>query len=403
MTILTLDHEDSSSNMKDSHYKTSKKQTNKSSMPGFGKALNRIVQGREETPEERENAINKKARIANHDEIVNDDEMQGVTTTDYTGMRKILVIRGFVVYSFNPENGAWERCSDARRDRSYFETVLLNGFVYAIGSMNVTDAGTVEKFVIAENKWENILSLPAKIRSLAAAVITVEDGTSCICVCGGIDLDSMTSCADVYVSCPGSEDVSEDIGMWKLQTTKMLTPRYRHASVVFDGSMWVVGGIVRGDDGEEYTSTTELMDCKTGLWTAGPAMCARRAIDVAPIVVGGTLYIVGGNVGKEVVPRGQAEKVVGTIEKYDSITNMFVVISTFPQQRKGFSSAAIPGDDNIYCFGGREDDRDLTSWDAFNTTSQCWRSSLNTETSVGDMKMPFMDSLYGRAISMVET
>ena len=145
-------------------------------MPGFGKALNRIVQGREETAEERENAVSKKARIANHDEIVNDDQMQSVTTKNYTGMKRILVIRGFVVYSFDPENGAWERCSDARRDRSYFETVLLNGFVYAIGSMNVTDAGTVEKFVIAENKWENIVSLPAKIRSLAAAVITVEDG-----------------------------------------------------------------------------------------------------------------------------------------------------------------------------------------------------------------------------------
>jgi hypothetical protein len=40
-------------------------------------------------------------------------------------------------------------------------------------------------------------------------------------------------------------------------------------------------------------------------------MCVRRAIDLAPIVVDGVLYVVGGDVGKEVVPREQAEKITG--------------------------------------------------------------------------------------------
>jgi Kelch motif len=369
-------------------------------MPGFGKALNRIVQGREESLEEIETVATKRARGISQDEIVHDDKMQTATTTDFTKLRRILVIRGFVVYSFDPATGDWERCSDARRDRAYFETVLLNGFVYAIGSMNVTDAGTVEKFVIAENKWENVASLPAKIRSLAAAVITTSDGTSVICVCGGIDLDSMTSCGDVYYSQPSSDNTLEAVGMWQLQPKKMLTPRYRHATIVFEGSLWVMGGIVSVDDGEEYTSSTEIMDCHTGVWTAGPVMCARRAIDVAPIVVGGILYVVGGDVGKEVLPR-IGDKLLGTIERYDPASKSFVVISTFPHQRKGFSSAALPGDDNIYCFGGREGDEDLTSWDAYNVSTNVWQSTLEPNTKYGELKMPFMDSLYGRAISLV--
>lgn len=357
-------------------------------MSDFGKSLNRIVQGREESVEEMENVANKKAR-GMQDNIVHEHMMQLGTTMDFTSLRRIVLIRGYVAYSFDPATGDWERLSDARRDRSYFETVLFDGSIYAIGSMNVTDAGTVERFVLAGNKWENVSSLPVKIRSVAAAVIPYGNSET-ICVCGGIDLGSMVSTDSVYL-------LSAASGAWELQSNKMLTPRYRHAAVVFEGTLWVIGGIVKGDDGDEYTATTEKMDCSTGVWSAGPTMVARRAIDVAPIVVQGVLYVLGGNVGKTVCPREEAEKVVGTIERYDSSSGQFITVSTFPHQRKGFSAAALPGDDNVYCFGGREGDEDLTTWDAYNIKTDQW---LSNQSTGADMSMPFMDSLYGRAISM---
>jgi hypothetical protein len=55
------------------------------------------------------------------------------------------------------------------------------------------------------------------------------------------------------------------------------------------------------------------------------------------------MYIVGGDIGKEVVPREKAEKIIGSIEKYDSKTKTFKSVSSFPCQRKGFSAALIPG------------------------------------------------------------
>ena len=363
-------------------------------MSDFGKALNRIVQGRDESAEEMENVAVKRARGL-QDNIVDGDSMQEGATTDVASSRKILLIRGYVAYTFEPVTGSWERISDARRDRSYFETVLLNGFIYAIGSMNVTAAGTVERFVISKNVWEVCSPLPAKIRSVAAAVIPSGDGDA-ICVCGGIDLGSMLSCDSVYIYNPLNFNAGGEIGGWEVQGSKMLTPRYRHAAILFEGFLWAIGGIIRGDDGEEYTATTEIMSCTTGIWSTGPTMCARRAIDVAPVVIKGVLYVFGGNVGKEVVPRTEAEKVIGTIERYNSATGQFTAVSMFPHQRKGFSAAALPGDDNVYCFGGREDDLDLTTWDAYNVITEQWQSSQ----PLGDMNMPFMDSLYGRAISM---
>ena len=364
-------------------------------MNAFGKSLNRIVQGREESAEEIENVANKKARGL-QDKIVHEHEMQGGSTKDFSKLRRILVIRGYVGYSFDPATGDWERLSDARRDRSYFETVLLGNHIYAIGSMNVTDAGTVERFVLSENRWENVAALPAKIRSVAAAVVPTTSGDA-IYVCGGIDVDSLVSTDKVYVYNALTGDAASGVGSWTSQNDTLLTPRYRHASVIFENNLWIMGGIVKSDDGVEYTATTELMNCTTGVWSKGPTMCARRAIDVAPIVIRGVLYVLGGNVGKEVMPRGQCVKIIGTIERYDSAKGEFVEVATFPHQRKGFSGAALPNDDNIYCFGGREDDTDLTTWDAYNVATNKWKS----EQQSNDLDMPFMDSLYGRAISMI--
>lgn len=38
----------------------------------------------------------------------------------------IIVMRGFVVYHFDPQSEQWSRLPDTRRDRSYFETVFIS-------------------------------------------------------------------------------------------------------------------------------------------------------------------------------------------------------------------------------------------------------------------------------------
>lgn len=52
---------------------------------------------------------------------------------------KVLIARGFVAYLFNPydKQKIWTRCSDLRRDRSYFSLVWLKGEIYALGTYSV--------------------------------------------------------------------------------------------------------------------------------------------------------------------------------------------------------------------------------------------------------------------------
>jgi len=311
------------------------------------------------------------------------------------GSKKIVVIRGFVAYSFDPMSGDWVRLSDSRRDRSYFEAVLLRDHVYAIGTYNMTAAGTVERLSLSDNRWETCAPLPAKLRSVAASAVGDK-----IFVTGGMDVTTMTPSAAVHVFDPsvsaGGADGGGDVGAWVAAPQSMIIPRYRHASVVFQNKLWAVGGIIKNSYAmEEYTSTTECLDLAKNEWAPGPSLVARRAIDVSPLVVNNTLYIVGGDMKGVVHHSNACDKQSadwGTIERFDPEVQQFVTVTRFRVQRRGFSAAAQG--DKIYIFGGRDGDVDLTSWDVFDVVVGKWRA-----TDVQGGTMP-MDSLWGRAVAL---
>ena len=162
--------------------------------------------------------------------------------------KKILVIRGFVAYAFDPASGEWTRLADSRRDRSYFEAVRLGNHVYAIGTYNITASGTVERLSLVDNRWETCQPLPVKLRSVSAVVI--DDS---IYVTGGICPTTMEASNAVHIYQPTPSDTSASasasasgssgtdadavIGRWTTATDKsMLIPRYRHGSVVYQVS-----------------------------------------------------------------------------------------------------------------------------------------------------------------------
>jgi hypothetical protein len=198
------------------------------------------------------------------------------------------------------------------------------------------------------------------IRSLAASVVPVSqpDGSTKkqLLVVGGIDIETMTSSDAIYAfktpeevqaSGEGEDEgceLSSAVGKWKELPVKLLRPRYRHGAVVYEGKLWVLGGIVKAtteeaaataasvgatnsvDDVEKYTASTEYWDFATGNWTAGPCMTTKRAIDVTAVIVDGSMYVLGGNIGVPVASAEGGYKEVdplGTIEKYDAQSNSF--------------------------------------------------------------------------------
>lgn len=72
---------------------------------------------------------------------------------------------------------------------------------------------------------------------------------------------------------------------------RMLTPRYRHSSVLLqDGRVFIVGG----SDGNDILNTTEIFDPKTGKSTKGPDMPYPGFECTLKLLSNGNILIVGG-------------------------------------------------------------------------------------------------------------
>ena len=123
-------------------------------------------------------------------------------------------------------------------------------------------------------------------------------------------------------------------------------------------------------------------------------MIAQRAINLNLMLLHGTIYAVGGDV---MMPSYQSDggPVIGSIERLNTSTNAWEFVTNFPSERRGISACALG--DVIYIFGGRAGERDLTTWDAYNVTTNKWLSQESKKV----LQMPEeMELLYGSACAM---
>lgn len=156
-----------------------------------------------------------------------------------------------------------------------------------------------------------------------------------------------------------------------------------------DGRIMICGGIIKPQDSadEVFTSTSEIFDPISGVWSPGPSMTKCRAIDVNLIVIGDALYAVGGDVME---PGPDTSYPVGSIEKLDFASNTWQFVSQFPTPRRGIAAAGAGS--KIFVFGGSgQAEHDVDTWDAFDLNTSTWLSADGVTRTV-----PF-DMLNGSA------
>lgn len=333
---------------------------------------------------------------------------------------RIIVVRGFVVYSLNANTWLWKRCSDCRRDRSHFSSISYKGEFYAIGTFSMVAAGTVEKYNPFINKWMNVASLPRKLRSVTSVVFgqylfviggigtldevvtdeilvfrddgeenykdIVAHGTQFLLMAppqkllGGVDVKKtlsevdLTKLSQVNDAPPPLSNAREQ--RWEVISTKLLFPRYRHAATIYKGKVWIAGGC---HDNHLVTNSVEIFDPVAQTVEEGPPMLVRR--DFAHLfVLFNVLYAVGGDVDQH------GHNTTRTIEKYDEEKKEWVHVTVFKTDRIGFAPTMFGS--MIYIFGGesqshREGESD--SWDAFDVLTGQWVSDSGLMKNVGSM------------------
>lgn len=159
--------------------------------------------------------------------------------------------------------------------RAKFQTVNVNGMIYAIGGVN--DDGietTVERYSYKSNTWEVVTQLPYEIRDFAAAAI----GNN-IYIAGGYVKGEISNRVYAY------NTLSD---LWT-EKASMHDCRTRHNLINADGLLYAVGG--RNDSGT--LKSVETYNFSTNRWTKITDINTAR-MDSAIAYGSNKIFVIGG-------------------------------------------------------------------------------------------------------------
>lgn len=189
-----------------------------------------------------------------------------------------------------------------------------NSLIYVFGGWNAIPIATavaeVHSYNQATNAWTAKASIPAQ-----SGIAAARAGTRCavigdkIYVVGGGDvlLDIASSIVQVY---------RPDTNTWDSPVTSMPAKRTRGSIGVIDGKIYYAGGL---DEFGASKTTTYCYDPALNSWST-KAVLPATFHDQAYAVVGGYLYIVGGQ---------KAGAVTSEMWKYDPIADSWTSVSAF--------------------------------------------------------------------------
>lgn len=191
------------------------------------------------------------------------------------------------VEAYDPDSGEWQTLQPINEAAMQLTLVRLSdgrvmavGGVSDIGSMLVTDRAEI--FDPAADTWTLTAEMNGS-RILPEAIV-IKDGR--VLATGGIF---------PHTDIPDSETYNPDTDEWTAAGA-MIQPRSNHTlTLLSDGQVLAIGGVEPLDDGGYVVlSTTEIFDPDTNTWSQGPELFQPRASHSATLMPDGSVFIVGG-------------------------------------------------------------------------------------------------------------
>jgi N-acetylneuraminic acid mutarotase len=243
--------------------------------------------------------------------------------------------------------------------------------VYVVSSAEVSAVATIEVYNTIENTWSEFPSpLPDKLNSLS-----IISHKKKLYIIGGYD----TRAAGRVPWCYNL--IQDSFKPRWIRSSALLHGRSHHAAISFDNRIWIVGGIIQGEN--TSTATCEVFDPERNESIPGPNMCRSRYRPRLVVLKSrysstphqGDLYVVGGDIlGTSFVH--------GSIEVLDRATGMWRVVTHFPRRRAKSAVCALD-DHNVCLFGGIDGAELLHSSDIFDANEQTWSSREYDEAIAG--------------------
>ena len=249
----------------------------------------------------------------------------------------------------------WVRKADMPTQRSYFDTCIVNGKIYAIGGeidrFGDVSVATVEMYDPKTDTWTQRADMPTA-RTTSASVVSGK-----IYAIGGTKSHKRRIGPGVgwdVTYLPTVEMYDPVTDTW---TSKAEMPSPRSADTcVVNGKIYVIGGSTRNNKQWRRLDTVEVYDPATDTWAKRKKMNQARS-GAAVSVVDGKIYVMGGT-GWPQIPFHPGP-FLSSMEVYNPKTNQWREIGDMPAAKSSHTASVI--DRKIYVIGGffRGNGRDI--------------------------------------------
>ena len=166
-----------------------------------------------------------------------------------------------------------------------------------------------------------------------------------------------------------STDSEVDSTGWK-SLMDMPTGRFAHSATVFDGKIYVFGGLENGYG--PFSNSVEVYDPASDTWTKLANMPTPRC-HLSTSLLDGKIYAIGG--WSNPTDRDGLK----TVEVYDPISDSWVKGTDMPLPRLEFHSCVF--DDKIYVFGGLDaTEKGLNRVEVYDPESDTWNTLADMPT-----------------------
>jgi N-acetylneuraminic acid mutarotase len=261
--------------------------------------------------------------------------------------------------------GQWVDLADMPREYEATSAVELGGYIYVAGGgcQGTGCLGFHQRYDPAADTWSDRTPLPANISHMQAVTVG-----GLIYYIGGVTEPDDIEVGTNYIYNPTTNSFT--LG------APLPAGRERGGSgvSVHNGKIYVSGGI-RGTHAGQSTAMFDVYDPATNTWTQLADMPTARD-HVHSAVIGNKLYLIGGRHS----PSGLSATVNRT-DVYDFTTSSWSSLpqsENIPTPRSGAGTVAVG--DEIFVFGGELATGVPAAVEAFNVTTNTWRSLTSMTT-----------------------
>ena len=195
--------------------------------------------------------------------------------------------------------------------------------------LNINDTSSLYSIEIEEIKGE-MMHYPRMHHQIGAL-------GSLIYVVGGEDGDNIFNSVEIF------DPLSKTNHKQWMQTSSMITPRCNFGLVSLDSTtLYALGGHI----GADITSTIEMFNCQTGMWTLLPYKLKNPCYGFACVQLNGLILCIGGSCIFNLP--------VKTTEIFNPRTGQSYLCTDMNEARSFCSACVDDEQETVYVFGGAD-------------------------------------------------